>query len=553
MAIFYLFHLCSGPVWVYVLERRRAIEVWNTVMGDPDPQIAREQSPSSLRALYGITRDQNAVMGSPDTEIAEIQIASLFVSSPPYPTSVLPEEYSASLRSVPSTLPGLSSSSHSPRRVPTSTSGHSAAGSSATNGTPQRTPFKAREIPLSHDSPTIIPRTTRAADLRAGVTPPKIERDRGPRTPPSKEALQKMFADVPGHKRTGTFAVASTLPPVVAPRMTRAASLRISGATPPRPVRPKPIITLAQVRAKAEEEARAAAALKEAQVRTFDGVPGHKRRESFSVASTKSPVVTPRQNRSALLRASKDTPPPSSYQCTFPPILVHTDDEIYFRSPVTSHHVTLAVAVQFYFCLLTLVSLLLPPGVSAKQSSLSAPLALSNIRYRRRHCYSPAAPSQQSAGTHHGAAAKPERDATSSEDGERGIEFCKIRPTLFRDVRLWCVRILECSENAPFLPAHLAPAPSLSNIANLMFDFVHNPFGTCEMLLLLSSTDLLMLIFFLSLANLVFSYHAVRFRYHAPWCIRAINVQEFCYWQSPSRMPAGTVTINIIVALTEPE
>jgi len=303
----------DGPVWVYVLERRRAIEVWNTIMGDPDPQIAREQSPSSLRALYGITIDQNAIMGSPDTEIAEIQIASLFVSSPPFPTSGLPVEYSASVRSVSSTLP-----SHSPRRVPTSTSGHSAAGSSGTNGTQQRTPFKAREIPLSHDSPTIVPRTTRAADLRAGVTPPKAERDPGPRTPPSKEAHQRMFADVPGHKRTSVIAVASTAPPVVAPRMTRAASLRISGALPPRPVRPKPIITLAQVKAKAEEEKRAAAALKEAQAKTFNGVPGHKRRESFSVASTRPPSVTPRQNRAAALRTSKDTPPPSSYQFRSP-------------------------------------------------------------------------------------------------------------------------------------------------------------------------------------------------------------------------------------------
>lgn len=294
----------EGPVWVYVLERRRAIEVWNTIMGDPDPQIAREQSPSSLRALYGITRDQNAIMGSSDVDIAEIQIASLFVSSPPFPTSDLPEEYPTSVRS---TLP-----SHSPRRVPTSTSGHSAAGSSATNGTPQR--FKAREIPLSHDSPTIVPRTTRAADLRAGVTSPKIERTHGPRTPPSKEAHQRMFADVPGHKRTSVIAVASTAPPVVAPRMTRAAVLRISGATPPRPVRPRPIITLAQAKVKAEEEARAAVALKEAQARTFEGVPGHKRRESFSVASTKQPTISPRPNRAAALRLSKDTPPPTSYQ-----------------------------------------------------------------------------------------------------------------------------------------------------------------------------------------------------------------------------------------------
>jgi hypothetical protein len=308
MGVFIYLFFYRGPVWVYVLERRRAIEVWNTIMGDADPQIAREESPSSLRALYGITREQNAVIGSPDFEIAEIQIASLFVSSPPFPTSNLPEEYSAS----------APPSHYTPRRVPTSTSGHSAAGSSTTNGTPGgHTPFKAREIPLSHDLPTIVPRTTRAADLRAGLTPLKAERERGPRTPPSKEAHQKMFIDVPGHKRSSVIAVASTAPPSMAPRMTRAASLRISGAPPPRPVRPKPIITLAQAKAKAEEEKRAATELKAAQARTFEGVPGHKRRESFSVASTAPPVVSPRQNRSALLRVSKDTPPPSSYQCTF--------------------------------------------------------------------------------------------------------------------------------------------------------------------------------------------------------------------------------------------
>ena len=325
MGIFIWLLFSRGPVWVYVLERRRAIEVWNTIMGDPDPQIAREQSPSSLRALYGITRDQNAIIGSSDVEFAEIQIASLFVSSPPFPTSDLPDEYSTSRHSVSSALP-----SHSPRRDPTSTSGHSAAGSSATNGTPRRSPltFKAREIPLSHDSPTIVPRTTRAADLRAGVTSPKIEREHGPRTPPSKEALQRIFADVPGHKRTSVIAVASTAPPIVAPRMTRAASLRISGATPPRPVRPRPIITVAQAKAKAEEEARAAVALKEAQARTFEGVPGHKRRESFSVASTRPPTVSPRQNRSAALRASKDTPPPTSYQCTCSPhCAIRADEE----------------------------------------------------------------------------------------------------------------------------------------------------------------------------------------------------------------------------------
>ncbi|KAF8476558.1 hypothetical protein DFH94DRAFT_694681 [Russula ochroleuca] len=329
----------EGPVWVYVLERRRAIEVWNTIMGDVDPHVARQLSPNSLRALYGITKEQNAVLGSPDVETAEIQIASLFVSSPPFPTSVLPDDFSAtdghalttgSLRSLSSSVP----SSYLPPRATTATTmtttttttaTHSPPGSSFTNSnsnsnsTSRRTSFKAREIPLSHVSPTIMPRTTRAADLRAGVTPPKIMREHGPRTPPSKEAMKRMFANVPGHKRTESIPVASTLAPTMQPRMSRAASLRIEGTPPPKPVRPKPIITLAQAKAKAAEEERAKAVLKEAQKKTFDGVPGHKRRESFSVSSTKTPTVTPRQNRSALLRASKDSPPPSSYQFR-PPI-----------------------------------------------------------------------------------------------------------------------------------------------------------------------------------------------------------------------------------------
>jgi hypothetical protein len=302
-------------------------------MGDADPQVARQVSSSSLRALYGINAEQNAVMGSVDVESAEIQIASLFVSSPPFPTADLPpEDFSTngdervlttddSLQSVSVSSSLLSSSNHPfPPSASTSTNGtgHSPAHSSSLNTSrtsSRRTSFKAREIPPSHASPTIVPRTTRAAALRAGVMPPKVERDHAPRTPPSKEAMQKMFADVPGHKRRESIPVASTLAPTMAPRMTRAASLRISGAPPPKP-RPKPIITLAQAKAKAAEEQRAKEALKEAQARTFDGVPGHKRRESFSVSSTKAPTISPRPNRSAQLRASKDAAPPSSYQCT---------------------------------------------------------------------------------------------------------------------------------------------------------------------------------------------------------------------------------------------
>jgi len=83
--------LGEGPVWVYVLERRRAVEVWLTLMGDRDPNVARQESPNSLRALYGTVVEQNALMGSPDSQTAEIQNSSLFASSPPFPTIELPD------------------------------------------------------------------------------------------------------------------------------------------------------------------------------------------------------------------------------------------------------------------------------------------------------------------------------------------------------------------------------------------------------------------------------------------------------------------------------
>ena len=52
-------------------------------MGNPDPEIARQETPNSLRALYGISREQNGIMGSVDAQQAEIQILSIFASSPP--------------------------------------------------------------------------------------------------------------------------------------------------------------------------------------------------------------------------------------------------------------------------------------------------------------------------------------------------------------------------------------------------------------------------------------------------------------------------------------
>ena len=296
-------HLKRGAVWVYVLERRRAIEVWNTIMGDPDPETARETSATSLRALYGISKEQNAVMGSPDGQTAEVQIASLFASSPPFPATELPDHLvspidGGSMRSVSSSV--LSALRRTSDDMSRSQAHGGSSGGRRTSNEGMSTPsFKARPIPASHVTPTIAPRTTRAANLRAGIVPESPERTRGARAAPSKEKLAQMFANVPGHKRSDTIAVASTAPPVVAPRMTRAASLRL-GQTPVTPPRPRPSADTGREK-------------------TFEGVPGHKRRESISVASTKAPTVTPRLNKSAALRVQKEkekeATPPSSFNC----------------------------------------------------------------------------------------------------------------------------------------------------------------------------------------------------------------------------------------------
>jgi hypothetical protein len=156
--------------------------------------------------------------------------------------------------------------------------------------------FKARPIPASHDKPDIVPRTTRAAALRAGQAV-----DKTPRAPVTKERLAQTFANVPGHKRMSTISVASTAPPLIAPRMTRAASLRLGQAPPP------PVI---RKRASTNQETS-----KNGTTSIFDGVPGHKRRESIAVASVKAPTFAPRSNKSAALRVAKEQGPPTSFMC----------------------------------------------------------------------------------------------------------------------------------------------------------------------------------------------------------------------------------------------
>ncbi|KAI9058290.1 hypothetical protein FKP32DRAFT_1614780 [Trametes sanguinea] len=279
----------EGPVWVYVLERRRAVEVWHSLMGDPDPDVARRDTPNSIRALYGISAQQNAVMGSADVQMAEVQIQAIFASSPPFPTTELPEVGHSDYDHPPAGSLHSASSTQNGGYAASSTAGTSV------NGT-RKPSFKARNLPPTHAAPDIVPRMSKAAALRAGIP---VEAPK--RAPPSKERLAQTFANVPGHKRSETITVASTAPPAVAPRMTRAASLRLGIKPEEKPKRPT-----------TSSGAPAATAAKDPK-QTFDGVPGHKRRETISVASTRPPTVAPRLNKSAALRQQKEAAPPSSF------------------------------------------------------------------------------------------------------------------------------------------------------------------------------------------------------------------------------------------------
>ncbi|KAG5636554.1 hypothetical protein H0H81_007631 [Sphagnurus paluster] len=283
----------EGPVWVYVLERRRAAQVWLTLMGHPDPATARLTAPTSLRALYGVSHAQNAVMGSADADIAEVQITSIFASSPPFPTTDLPDVGvdTEEERSVRTALLQSQSDEGYAASNPSSGGG----GSAAKSITKRNPTFRARPVPATNATPDIVPRTTRAAALRAGqvVEPKRV----GPRRPLSKEQLAKTFENIPGHRRRESIPVASTAAPAIVPRMTRAASLRLGIKQDP--PRRRTLST--------EEVAKAKTA--------FDGIPGHKRRESIAVASIKAPSIAPRLNRTVALRQQKEKEqgPPSSF------------------------------------------------------------------------------------------------------------------------------------------------------------------------------------------------------------------------------------------------
>ncbi|KAG2126534.1 hypothetical protein DEU56DRAFT_862205 [Suillus clintonianus] len=352
--------LDDGPVWVYVLERRRAVQVLLSLMPSLD----------------------DAIIGAKDEEQAEIQIASLFASSPLFTTSDLPaadEELSShdefdpgSVRSIDSAIlealklglsapPGVYTPSPGPSdaRAPQFSARPSLSSNASPNG---KQPFRARPLPKTHISPDISPRTTKSALLRQGLAPdgskpsplksrmsiastgripaPRREKENAAEKEMEKERIRRTFAGIPGHKRSETLTVASIAPPTIAPRLTKAAALRLGLAQPALPPGRKrasisgpitngkaavipnaPAVSLQKSALPSDVEGEGEDTETEqgrGGKNIFDGVPGHKRRQSISVASTtEAPTIVPRTNRTAALR-KQGGPPPSSFMFRTP-------------------------------------------------------------------------------------------------------------------------------------------------------------------------------------------------------------------------------------------
>ncbi|KAG1884197.1 hypothetical protein F4604DRAFT_1735386 [Suillus subluteus] len=303
--------LDDGPVWVYVLERRRAVQVLLTLM----PSL------------------NDAIIGAKHEEQAEIQIA--LISSDEFdPGSVrsIDSAILEALRLGLSAPPGVltPSSVSSDSRAPQFSARPSSSSNGSSNG---KQPFRARPLPKTHLTPDISPRTTKAALLRQGLATRRKENAADKEI--EKERIKKTFAGVPGHKRTETLTVASTAPPTITPRLTKAAALRLGLAQPALPPgRRRASIAGSVMNGKAAvgTDGPAISSQKYSlpndaegegedtetergreRKNIFDGVPGHKRRQSISVASTtEAPSIVPRTNRTAALR-KQGGPPPSSF------------------------------------------------------------------------------------------------------------------------------------------------------------------------------------------------------------------------------------------------
>ncbi|PWZ00149.1 hypothetical protein BCV70DRAFT_105641 [Testicularia cyperi] len=200
------------------------------------------------------------------------------------------------------------------------------------SGVPRSDP----KLPASLRAPTIAPRLNKAAVARTkpstvlpSPSPQPASRSQADpsRSTSSAGRLRKEvdFSNTPGHKRTGSIAVASTAAPLIPPRQNRASMSRLQshsatvgglgGAAVASSMSPLSVTSAIPSRPR---RASSAAAFSSASSITsmsdsarqrvpvnFDNVPGHKRQSlSLKISSLAAPTVVPRQNRASLARTT---------------------------------------------------------------------------------------------------------------------------------------------------------------------------------------------------------------------------------------------------------
>ncbi len=70
--------MTSGPVVAAVLEGENAIQRVREIIGPTDSEEARKTAPSSIRALFGTDKGQNAIHASDSEESASYEIPFIF-------------------------------------------------------------------------------------------------------------------------------------------------------------------------------------------------------------------------------------------------------------------------------------------------------------------------------------------------------------------------------------------------------------------------------------------------------------------------------------------
>lgn len=157
-------------------------------------------------------------------------------------------------------------------------------------------------IPKSLAAPSIVPRGTKASALRSGgehgVTPkPTTKAMRRQSLTTAERSSHPTFDNTPGHKRRGSFPVASTARPKLEPRLSRAALLRAGIEVPASP----------QLLRRQSSAISSNSSISN----TEENSSKQSRRESITVKSTAPPLLTPRATKASTLRggaAKIDTP-----------------------------------------------------------------------------------------------------------------------------------------------------------------------------------------------------------------------------------------------------